>query len=386
MLYKYAPWQEKDENNFTRKNIEGSKLYFSTPDSFNDPFDNTPSYNISSKSRNELLDIYIQDDSNNFSDNFIKEAHNMSALAFNTIFKHSDYNKQNNAKRGITCFSRDKANILMWSHYANNHSGVCLGFDINESDEHLANFFDETKNQKLFPNGKACRLLPIQYVSFDKRPSIDTTDERESLLKILTCKSDLWQYEQEIRIMIHSYDQIIFPQTLCYQADCLKEIICGANMKLKTFIRLKNFIDRLPNAGNISIFVATLSESDYKLLIKKLDSESLQMISKNYCNLCSPDEIFTHSGINELREIYRISERKIKKYWNESLSNILMHRVISDFKFNEMDIAEAVKQGGDAFLSTYSMRDLTISLFLDSMTSDIRYLATKNNRAIKKSL
>ena len=380
MLYKYAPWQEKDDNNFTRKNIESSKLYFSTPDSFNDPFDNAPSYNISPESRNALLNIYIQDNSSNFSDTFINEAHNMSAPAFNTIFKQSDYYKLNNAKRGITCFSKDNANILMWSHYANNHSGVCLGFDIDESDEHLVNFFDETKNQKLFPNGKACRLFPIQYVSFDKRPSIDMTNEQESLLKILTCKSDLWQYEQEIRIMIHSYDQIIFPQTLCYRADCLKEIICGANMKLKTFIKL------LPNANNISIFVATLSESDYTLIIKKLDSESLKIISKNYCNLCSPDEIFTHSGINELREIYRISERKIKKYWNESLSNILMHRVISDFKFDEMDIAEAVKQGGDAFLSIYSMRDLTISLFLDSMTSDIKYLATKNNRAIKKSL
>lgn len=377
MLYKYAPWQEKDENNFTRKNIEGSKLYFSTPDSFNDPFDNAPSYNISSESRNTLLDIYIQDDNSNFNDSFIKEAHNMSASAFNIIFKHSDYNKLNNAKRGITCFSKDKANILMWSHYANNHSGVCLGFDINESDEHLINFFDETKNQKLFPNGKACRLLPIQYVSFDKRPSIDMTDERESLLKILTCKSDLWKYEQEIRIMIHSYDQIIFPQTLYYRSDCLKEIICGANMKLKTFIRLNNFIKRLPNTSNISIFIAILSESAYKLLIKKLNLESLQMISKNYYNLCSPDEIFNHSGINELREKYRISERKIKKYWNESLSNILMHRVISDFKFNEMNIAEMVKQDGDALSNIYSMQDLTISLFLDSMTSNVKYLVAK---------
>ena len=167
MLYKYAPWQENDENNFTKKNIKSSSLYFNSPDSFNDPFDNAPSYNISSESRNALITLYLRDNSNNFSNSFISEAHNISASAFNSIFKHSDYDKLNNSKRGITCFSRDNANILMWSHYANNHSGVCLGFDINENDEHLANFFDETKNQKLFPKGKACRLIPIRYVSFD---------------------------------------------------------------------------------------------------------------------------------------------------------------------------------------------------------------------------
>lgn len=378
MLYQYAPWQEKDKENFTRKNIEASVLYFNTPDSFNDPFDNAPSYNINSESRNTLLNIFIQDNSSNFSDSFINEAHNISASAFNNIFKHSDYNKLHNSKRGITCFSRDNTNILMWSHYANKHSGVCLGFDIDESDEHLVKFFNEQKNQRLFPNGNACRLLPIKYVSFDERPLIDMTDERKSWAEILTSKSNLWEYEQEVRIMVLSNNQMIFPRTLYYQANCLKEIICGANMKLKTFIRLKNFIEKLPNANNISISIMTLSESAYKMIIRKLDLESLQMISKNYYSLCSPDEIFSNSDINELRETYGIGERRIKKYWNKSLDNILIHRIVSDFQFDKIKIAEIIKQSGDALSSIYSMRELTISLFLDSMTNDIKYLAAKD--------
>ena len=368
MLYKYASWQEKDDDNLTRKNIKASALYFNTPDSFNDPFDNAPSYNISVESRRELINRFVQDNRGKYSDDLLNEAHNILAPIFNNIFKDDDYNKLYTAKRGITCLSRDNANILMWSHYANKHSGVCLGFNIDESDEHLVNFFDETKNQKLFPNGKACRLLPMKYVSSDERPSIESWEE------ILTFKSDLWKYEQEVRIMVHSYDQIIFPQTLRYQTNCLKEIICGANMKLKTFIRLKNFIEKLPNASSISIFVATLSESDYKLLIQKLDLESLQMISKNYYNLCSPDEIFTHSGISELKGIYKIGERKIKKYWNESLDNLLIHRVISDFKFNEMKIAEMLKQGGNAPANICSPQCSTLSLFLDTMTNNVKYL------------
>lgn len=379
MLYKYASWQEKDKNNLTKKNIKGSKLYFNTPDSFNDPFDNAPSYNISAESRKALLNRFEEETRGKCSDDLLDEAHNIPASEFNTLFKDNDYNKLYTAKLGITCFSKDNANILMWSHYANNHSGVCLGFDIDESDEHLVNFFDETKNQKLFPNGKACRLFPMKYVSSDERPSIDMTNEQKSWEEILTFKSDLWKYEQEVRIMVHSYDQIIFPRTLRYQTNCLKEIICGANMKLKTFIRLKNFIEKLPKASSISIFVATLSESDYKLLIQKLDLESLQMISKNYYNLCSPDEIFTHSGISELKGIYKIGERKIKKYWNESLDNLLIHRVISDFKFNEMKIAEMLKQGGNAPANICSPQCSTLSLFLDTMTKNIEYLVSKKS-------
>ena len=372
MLYKYASWQEKDNDNLTRKNIKASALYFNMPDSFNDPFDNAPSYDISTESRRELVNRFVQYNRGKYDDNLLAEVRNIPASAFNKIFKGTNFKKFNIAKRGITCFSRDNANILMWSHYANNHSGVCLGFDIDESDEHLDEFFDENKNQKLFPNGKACRLLPIMYVPVTARPSIDMTDEQKSWLEILTFKSDLWKYEQEVRIMVHSYDQRIFPRTLCYKPDCLKEIICGANMKLKTFIDLKNFVDKLPNASSISIFVATLSDSDYKLLIKKLESESLAMISKNYYGLCSSDEIFQHSGINELKETYGIGERRIKSYWNESLDSILIHMAISDFRFNEMKIAEMLKQGGNAPSNISSLQDSTLSLFLDAMIDNVK--------------
>jgi hypothetical protein len=35
-------------------------------------------------------------------------------------------------KSGLLCFSQDKYNPVQWSHYADNHKGVCLGFEISE--------------------------------------------------------------------------------------------------------------------------------------------------------------------------------------------------------------------------------------------------------------
>lgn len=277
MLYKYATWKEKDSDNFTKENIKDSKLYFNTPDSFNDPFDSASSYNISSESREKLLDIFEQQTHGKYDADLIAEARKISGSEFNKIFKSTDYDPFHNSKRGITCFSRKNDNILMWSHYAYNHQGVCLGFDIDENDEHLTKFFDESKNKHLFSsaNGNACRIFPMKYVSYDKRPQIDPNDEK-SWWKTLTFKSDLWAYENEVRIAVISYNQIIFPDLLHYKPSSLKEIICGANMKLGTFKKLKDFAEKLPN--EISISVATLSDTSYELKIKKLNADALKKI------------------------------------------------------------------------------------------------------------
>ncbi|MGF1700414.1 DUF2971 domain-containing protein [Photobacterium makurazakiensis] len=34
--------------------------------------------------------------------------------------------------RGILCFSGNWNNPVQWAHYASNHKGVCLGFEIDE--------------------------------------------------------------------------------------------------------------------------------------------------------------------------------------------------------------------------------------------------------------
>lgn len=373
MLYQYATWKEEDKDNLTKKNIKGSKLYFNTPDSFNDPFDTSPNYDIPPLTREKLLELFAKQNSGKYDADLIAEACKISGLEFNKIFKGMDYDRAHNAKRGITCFSRKNDNILMWSHYAYNHQGVCLGFDIDENDEHLENFFDESKNYKIFPNGKACRIFPMKYVSYDERPQIDPNDEK-SWWKTLTFKSDLWSYENEVRIAILSLsqNQIIFPRTLHYKPSSLKEIICGANMKLGTFKKLKDFAEKLPN--EISISVATLSDTSYELKIKKLNADALKKIIENYCGLISSsNNIFNHSNISKIQ----LSQKKIQEHWTESVKNILMHRAISDFKLNEFNIAEMMKQGGEKTADILNAEDVTLSNFMDSMEKNIKYLAKK---------
>lgn len=85
------------------------------------------------------------------------------------------------------CFSLNMDNILMWSHYAEGHKGVCLEWDID---------WEKLKRQ----------LRPIKYDN-----SITTLDSVERLPsghlslnaytngKFLTQKFKNWEYEEEIR-------------------------------------------------------------------------------------------------------------------------------------------------------------------------------------------
>ena len=47
---------------------------------------------------------------------------------------------------GVTCFTEDCTNLLMWSHYAENHTGFCLEFDASNE------FFSNVRKVDYIPS------------------------------------------------------------------------------------------------------------------------------------------------------------------------------------------------------------------------------------------
>ena len=87
---------------------------------------------------------------------------------------------------GLLCFSKNWDNLLLWSHYANCHTGVCLAFDIPDDDSHL----DVLYQPNLLRIGD---LLPdplnfMANLNYGKR--------------ILCAKHESWSYEQEVRVFV----------------------------------------------------------------------------------------------------------------------------------------------------------------------------------------
>ena len=62
--------------------------------------------------------------------------------------------------RAILCFSRNWDNLLLWSHYGDSHTGVCLGFDIAEGDPGANYDTDVLYQPNVIPAPRGLRISP----------------------------------------------------------------------------------------------------------------------------------------------------------------------------------------------------------------------------------
>jgi hypothetical protein len=111
---------------------------------------------------------------------------------------------------GIVCFSEGWKNPLLWSHYADRHRGLCLGFDVGGE-------IHKVRYQK--------RRLPP-----DIRALESEATAKAHVRALVTTKFSHWQYEREYRLFAQLKDKdegadlyfISFNRTLR-----LREVIVG---------------------------------------------------------------------------------------------------------------------------------------------------------------
>lgn len=99
-------------------------------------------------------------------------------------------------KLGIVSFSETSRNLLMWAHYADEHRGMCIGFD-----PEVLNSLDK------YEEDRSCLAYYPVKVNYDnQRVDINELPSELSLemvaKKILTTKSDDWIYEKEHRCIV----------------------------------------------------------------------------------------------------------------------------------------------------------------------------------------
>lgn len=175
MLYKYRSAQPR-----TLEIFESARLWFSPPSSFNDPFD----CNLS-----EVRD-HTDEDAANFLSQIlegkpdrdrlmVKPAPTAEIVRIMTAAKAAAIERT-----GVLSLSRNFDNILMWSHYADEHKGLVIEFDLAADPD----FFVAPINVDY------CEAYtPTNYLR----------NERESVDRIIRTKSEGWKYEQEVRVMKH---------------------------------------------------------------------------------------------------------------------------------------------------------------------------------------
>jgi len=182
-LYHYQPFNPEHIADLLKRN----RIHCSTPGKLNDPWDCQPWYDSDSLKDPTVRDQYI-DWLNEMHDGFPTSERRKALEAFlkdpeNLAKSTEDLARkvqEETARRRIYCLTPHPDSILMWSHYSNNHSGVCLEF--------------QTAN-RLFSGA-----MKVSYLSHYPKLLPHEMGTSQAIQVLLT-KSEVWAYEEEFRLV-----------------------------------------------------------------------------------------------------------------------------------------------------------------------------------------
>jgi len=213
VLYKYCMFNEYSEKIFTH-----NEIYFSTPDEFNDPFDSKPCYIYEGNEQqidNYLFELYMNAYPGQSKEEilaYVKREIITKEKGRIILKKTLEISRERMRKKlSICCFTEIRDNILMWAHYAKQHTGFCLEFDTD------TDFFRPIT-----------RAIKVEYDAILPElnlKQLPNYQNRELGMKFLT-KADDWKYEQEWRIVETKKD----PGIQNFPEDALIGVILGCRI------------------------------------------------------------------------------------------------------------------------------------------------------------
>lgn len=202
-LYKYRRFSQ----NVLQELCDGS-VYFASPESFNDPLDSKPSFidDLDTQSKKALFAALYrehapQKDPNERLSHLLylstEGADADRSVVFNLFLSHEIEGLFLGELRKLGVFSlAENWNCpLMWSHYADQHAGICLEFSTKD---HVAHNLSRVR----YDGNRSIHLSEL--ASWKLRRDIEA---RKSVLDTaLLSKAPAWSYEREWRIVSKSPD------------------------------------------------------------------------------------------------------------------------------------------------------------------------------------
>jgi hypothetical protein len=153
----------------------------------------------------------------------------------------------------ISCFCENFSSVLMWSHYAENHTGICIEYPTKE----------------LFQNPEiAVFLHPVIYKAerFDSTNHFDPAGIREPNIlspTLASChKSPDWSYEKEWRLVIP-----VRPgdSNQKFSIDTKpSRILAGAKAKADDLEKIRALATKI----SVPVSVGEMSETDFSIVFK----------------------------------------------------------------------------------------------------------------------
>ena len=148
---------------------------------------------------------------------------------------------------GVICFSKSWKNPLLWSHYADKHKGICLGFDV--------------AHKYVEPVRYRCTRLPIDIRLNLPMGGLGQDEMRE----IFYTKFSGWRYEKELRVGT----RLSSKETGRYFREFrgalrLREVIVGVRCKVP-----RHIIEKAVGRLTVRLIRARLAFNTFNVVVDK---------------------------------------------------------------------------------------------------------------------
>ena len=252
-FYKYRSLSG-DASGFVERIICQHKIYFPPAISFNDPFDCRPTFcfeatdeeimsdymRVARKHGPPMTDAVLRHDAMQMLADQNRNPRNQAVAAV----IQDEHAKCITHNIGVFCVSTINDDILMWSHYADSHKGICLEFDgLGKLMAHAQKVFYTTERRSINPY---------------------RDDNVVAMEKTLLTKADHWSYEREWRLIAYKNG----PGEQEFRMNNLTGIIFGAQAAPETVQKVITWVRS--SASSIKLYQARISPRSFTLIIEDL--------------------------------------------------------------------------------------------------------------------
>jgi hypothetical protein len=254
VLYRY-----RAINKFSIRELAENSFYFASPASFNDPFesqniekfDQLPDHEIQAfikKYLNVTLSGWSQQDKDSWLDYLVPPGHGM----LRRLEEFENYVRARLEGFAVLCLSMRNDDILMWSHYADSHKGMCLIFNTQAINISYSCYPIIYKTK--YPKFMAC---------------IDARKRKLTLNNMLLTKSKHWKYECEVRLLVDPESVLVDTHPRLFQLPngALTGVIFGCKTSTEDKTIIKDVLKR--NNKKMDFYTARKSATDFSLFLYK---------------------------------------------------------------------------------------------------------------------
>jgi hypothetical protein len=243
--------------------VETNRIYLSDPKYFNDPWDCRPFFDLSGLDDPTIYRRHVEwfDQASRKHNSHLPEEEHVGrarrlqedrTFLEDCIRQMGAIESEIQKRYRVYCLTTQPASTLMWSHYAQNHTGICLEFN---------------SHRNLLSDA-------LKVVYSKSYPALDLTDnDSDTILLPLLTKANDWEYEEEYRLIAQEEKEAVNKESLLTHDNFLQlpdgaliSIIVGCLASDSTVQAVRDLVSRF--GRSIKIKQAVRSPKTFELAIK----------------------------------------------------------------------------------------------------------------------